>query len=190
MLPLAIAAGVGVGYLCGGAIRGLAGLHLRGEVFLLCLLAIQLVLPALRVQGLYARLAYAVWFGTFPLMVLACLLNHRVPGTAVAAVGLGLNAAVIGVNSGMPVSPAAVAAAAPGTVFALRTGDFVHVVMSAATRSPLLADVLPIPGPAGLRSVASVGDVLLLCGVVGVIVSSMLTKKRPAGHLPRHAART
>ena len=174
VMPLAIVLSLALGYLAGGDIRGLTNLRLRGEWVLVLLLVCQLSLPLLRLEGPYAQLAYAVWLASYPVMVLICVLNHRVTGMFLAASGLALNGIVIGLNRGMPVSPAAVEAVAAGARFTLQRGDFAHVVLDAATRLPLLADILPVPGPAGVRSVASVGDVLLICGVAGVVVSAML----------------
>lgn len=98
----------------------------------------------------------------------------------VAEAGLSLNTMVIGLNGGMPVSAAVVQAIEPGVQAAIPSGDFVHVPLTAATRLRALADVLPTAGPTGVRSVTSAGDVLLLSGVAGVVVSRMLRERSRA----------
>lgn len=179
VLPVALAVAMALAVASGGTLERLATVRLRGEVVLVSVLLLQFALPWLKLGGAAGRLAYAVWFATFPVMVLICLLNYRAPGMAIAGLGLALNAAVIGANGGMPVSAAVVASMSPGA-FAIQEGDFVHVAMSAATRLPILADVLPVPGPAGMRGVASAGDVLLVCGACGVVAASMVGRHAPA----------
>jgi hypothetical protein len=106
-----------------------------------------------------------------------CMANYRVPGIALAGVGLAMNAAVVLLNSGMPVLPEA-AAAAGGVMTALNATDFAHNVATAATRMLGLADVIPISGPVGIRGVASAGDVLLAGGVATAIAAAILQVPR------------
>lgn len=180
VMPLAIGLSLVLGLVAGGRIQGLSDLRLRGEAALVLVLLCQLSLPLLRLEGLWAELAYAAWFATFPVTVLICVLNYRVPGMLLAAAGLAMNCIVIGLNHGMPVSPGAAESLAAGVHLTLRRGDFAHVLLAGATRMPLLADILPVAGPAGVRSVASVGDVVLICGVAAAIVSGMLRRDRAA----------
>jgi hypothetical protein len=168
ILLLGLVIGAVLGLAVGGRLAGLAHLRLRGDYVLVAVLLMQGVLPALSASGASREALYWVWAATFPAMAAVCLLNLRVPGMAVAAVGLALNAAVVLLNHGMPVLLAAVVAAG-GSVEMLRNPDFAHNAVSAATRLPLLADVLAIPGPAGVRGVASAGDLLLTCGVAGAV---------------------
>jgi hypothetical protein len=146
----------------------------------------QAALPWLQVEGLWARLAFAVWLGTFPVMALICVVNHRVNGMLVAAAGLSLNFAVIALNMGMPVSPEAVAIAGEGARLVIKSGDFAHVVLDATTRLPIAADVLPVAGPAIVRGVASAGDLLLVCGAAGVVASAMMGRGKPTNAKTGH----
>ncbi|MCX8007369.1 MAG: DUF5317 domain-containing protein, partial [Coriobacteriia bacterium] len=43
--------------------------------------------------------------------------------------------------------------------------DLVHRPLTDDTVAPWLADVIPVPGPKGLRAVVSIGDLLLVAGV-------------------------
>jgi hypothetical protein len=180
ILLLGLVLGALLGIAAGGRIVGLGNIRLRGDYALAGLLVVQGALPALSVAGVSREVLFWAWAVTFPAMAVACLLNVRTPGMAVAGVGLLLNAAVVLLNHGMPVLPAAVVAAG-GSLEILRHPDFAHNAVSATTRLPFLADVLPIPGPAGVRGVASAGDLLLACGVGGTVawaVREMVARDR------------
>jgi hypothetical protein len=168
ILLLGLVLGALLGLAAGGRVSGLTQLHLRCDYVLVGLLIVQGVLPALSAAGIAREVLYWAWALTFPVMATVCLLNLKTPGMAVAGVGLLLNGAVVLLNHGMPVLPAAVLAAG-GSLEMLRDTDFAHNALSAATRLPFLADVLPIPGPAGVRGVASAGDLMLACGVGGTV---------------------
>jgi hypothetical protein len=151
----------------------LARVHLRGETGLLALLAIQFILPVIQLGGVAARLAYIGWLATFPCIIGIAWSNRRSPGMAVLGLGLLLNLVVIAANGGMPVFGAAAELARPGLAnLAVPTSDFVHVLGASGTRLAWLADVMPLPGPSWLRSVASPGDCLLLVGVVVFLASA------------------
>jgi hypothetical protein len=173
ILLLSLPLGVALGLAAGGRLDGLTQLRLRGELVLVAVLLLQGVLPLISAGGATRHVLYWVWALTFPVMAGVCIANYRVPGIALAGVGLAMNAAVILLNSGMPVLPEAVTAAG-GVMTALKTTDFAHNVATAATRMRGLADILPIPGPPGIRGVASAGDVLLACGVASAIAASLL----------------
>jgi hypothetical protein len=160
--------GAVLGLAAGGRLAGLAHLPLRGDYVLVIVLLMQGVLPVLSASGVSREVLYWVWTATFPVMAGVCLLNFKVPGMSVAALGVALNAVAVLLNNGMPVLPAAVIAAG-GAVEMLRSPDFAHNAVSAATKLPFLADVLAIPGPAGVRGVVSAGDLLLAGGVAGAV---------------------
>lgn len=174
ILLLSLPLGLALGIATGGSLRGLKQFRLRGELVLVALLLMQGLLPLVSVSGVGRQALYWAWALTFPIMAGVCLVNFRVPGMVLAGVGLALNAAVILLNSGMPVLPEAVAAAG-GALAVLKSTDFAHVLATAGTRLRVLADVLPIPGPPGIRGVASAGDVLLACGVACAISSACLS---------------
>jgi hypothetical protein len=168
ILLLGLVLGALLGLAAGGRMAGLAHLKIRGDYVLVGLLVMQGLLPALSLGGVARETLYWVWAVTFPAMAIVCLLNLKVPGMAVAGAGLLMNAAVVLLNHGMPVLPAAVVAAG-GTVEMLANPDFAHNAVTAATKLPFLADVLAIPGPAGVRGVVSAGDLLLAGGVAGAV---------------------
>mgnify|MGYP001791831359 CR=1 FL=1 len=150
-MALTLAVGLALSLACGGRLARLKTMSFRGETFLLLLLVPQMLLPALRLQGVSASAAHWLWLSTFPLLIGLCLMNASHRPLLLVAAGLALNGIVIALNGGMPVSPQAVAAVAGGARLLISTGDFAHVVMSSSTRLALLADVLPLPGPSVLR---------------------------------------
>jgi hypothetical protein len=180
MIVACIALGFALRVSSGYPLSDLAHLRLRGEPILLGLLVTQAALPAISLSGWAARIAFAAWLATFPLLVGVAWQNRRQAGMAVLAVGLALNFAVIAFNGGMPVFPEAVTAVSRSVSSgAIPAGDFVHVLGLATTRLPWLADVMPIPGPPWLRFVPSAGDLLLYTGVVAFLAGA-----RPAsGHV-------
>lgn len=171
ILLLSLPLGAALGLAAGGRLSGLKQLKLRGELILIALLVMQGLLPLVSAGGVARTVLYWVWALTFPLMTGVCIANVRVPGMALAGAGLALNAAVILLNSGMPVLPDAVAIAG-GSIAALKNMDFAHTVATGTTLLPALADALPIPGLPGMRGVASAGDVLLASGVASVLAAA------------------
>jgi hypothetical protein len=184
ILLLALPVGVALGLLAGGRIGGLAILRLRGETILVVSLVCQGLLPLLSTGGAARQLLFWAWAVTFLVSVAVCLLNLRTPGMGLVTTGLALNAAVVLLNGGMPVLSAAVTQAG-GSSLTIAATDFAHVFVSTATRARVLADVIPIPGPSGVRGVASVGDLLLACGVTVAVASAMAAaRSMPRVKLP------
>lgn len=98
----------------------------------------------------------------------AALVNYRLAGAAIVALGGCLNLIVVLVNHGMPVDPAAVA-----MVGAQMPRDSLHVALGASTLLAVLADVIPV---AIVRSVYSVGDVFIAFG--GFVVPFSILARR------------
>jgi hypothetical protein len=163
---LCLALGVLLRMSVGNGFEQLARVQLSGETPLLALLCVQALLPAIRLTGTAAMVAYWLWLATFPALITVAWRNRGHCGMLVIAVGLMLNLAVVAANGGMPVFEIAARAVGRAGLLVIPAGDFVHVVGSAASRLFWLADVLPLPGPGPLRLVASPGDLLLYSGVV------------------------
>lgn len=169
ILVVCLALGLMLRYLARNPIGQLGQVHLRGEAGLLVLLCLQALIPLARTTGGLAQVAYWVWLATFPVLIGVALYNRAAPGMAVVALGLSLNLLVIGANGGMPVMSASASAAGMQEALTIPAGDFVHVLGTAATRLPWLADAIPLAGPTWFRLVPSPGDVLLYSGVVAFI---------------------
>jgi hypothetical protein len=149
--------------LVSGAVIGLiAGLALRRDWRPLERLEIR-ALPFLFI-ALFARVLGLVvpGFG-LSLEVLAiatiglgALVNWRIAGMAIIALGSGLNLLVIVLNQGMPVGSDALLSA--GAEF---PRDPLHVAMVSSTILPALGDIIPL---SPLRGVYSVGDLVIALG--------------------------
>ncbi len=91
------------------------------------------------------------------------LANRHIPGMAVLALGGALNVAAISANGGvMPASPSALAAA--GIVH--HAGAYANSAAVSHAHLAWLGDVFAIPSSMPLPNVFSVGDVLILVGVL------------------------
>jgi hypothetical protein len=176
-----IALGVSLRLGTGRGLVSLAATQIQGETFLLGMLVVQAGLPLLRLSGTAGRIAFWVWVATFPCMLAIAWLNRRASGMTVLGAGLLMNLLVIAANGGMPVSGSAVAmistAARAGAIPAT---DFIHVLGTAGTRLPWLADVMPLSGPQGLRLVASPGDLLLYVGIVAFLGGAQTMQSGPS----------
>lgn len=169
ILAACIALGLLLRFGARGTIRDLGSVHLRGEMALVGFLLVQAILPALPLFGAVAHFAFYIWLATFPFLVLIAWWNRSQPGMLVVATGLLLNMLVIIPNAGMPVSPAAFAVAGASGALEIPARDFIHVMGSAASSMPWLADIIPLPGPSWLRAIPSPGDCLLYAGVVAFL---------------------
>jgi hypothetical protein len=161
LLSLTIA--VVASYARGGRLRHVADAPLRWSWLLFVGVAVQVLVDLGAARGF---LPDAGWSG-YLLLLLSQLLvlgwvvaNWHLPGMRLVTLGLGLNALVIAANGAMPVHPDAIAAlgiegatVAPGK----------HTLLDESTRLPWLADVWPVPP---LRSIISIGDVVLAAGLI------------------------
>lgn len=164
--------GVLVGYALGGRLRHLGDLSLRGVWLLLVGLGLQLALTGGVALGVDVGTWAAPTMGASLLAVAAFMLgNVRVPGMALIGAGVLLNAIVIIANGGMPVSPTALEAI--GSDATIDPGK--HRLLEPGDPFAILADIIPV---AALRSVLSIGDVVLAAGVGLTIVATM---RRPPG---------
>lgn len=161
------AAGVAVGYACGGRLAGFRTLRVRHLWLVWLAAAVQFAqysLGVLRVPLLIAVFAIVfVWLGVnLPGRPAAI----RVAG-AVIVLGAGLNGLAIGLNGRMPYAPSAAESAG------LHRTDAVtpkNVPAGPGTRLAPLGDVIPIRP---LHTVASAGDILITGGAAALIVLAM-----------------
>ncbi len=154
---------VGVAYLRGGRLHRLADAPLRWSWLLLGGVGMQVLVDVAAARGVFADASTAGWLllVTSQLLVVGWILaNAHLPGTVLIGIGLLLNAVVIAANGAMPVSPEAMAAIGLEPTVT-PTGK--HTLLTDETRLPWLADILPLPP---LRSVISVGDIVLAAGLL------------------------
>jgi len=112
------------------------------------------------------RLAVTLILISYLPLLLFVWLNRESSGIWIAGIGILMNFTVIVINGGMPVLAEAASVAGGGDVELVLGAK--HVVMTAETRLPFLADVIPMP-----RSVLSLGDVFLAIGI-GVFLEDQM----------------
>ncbi len=179
----AIVAGVLIGLIMGGSLRQLAEIKLRWWPLALLGLALQLApIPSMEGQ-LDHSLAVGLLIASYLVLLVFVVVNIRLPGFWLIAVGFALNALVISVNGGMPVSrPALQRAYGPKYGAILRdlqlNGGAKHHMSRPDDVLLPLTDVIPLGAPVNL--VLSLGDVFFFLGVTWVIAAA--TKGPPGRH--------
>jgi hypothetical protein len=166
-----LAGAVLLGWLTGGSLRRLGELSLRGRFLVATAVAAQVAGALLAgpvgtpgyLAGLVVSAACAAAF---------CGLNLRRAGIPVAALGLALNAIVVGVNGAMPVSRDAAARAGVAAGPIAVGADPRHEIADPQTSLRPLGDVVPVPWPAK-PEVISPGDGLLAAGLALFVFSGM-----------------
>jgi MFS family permease len=173
-----VAIGLLAGLLAGGRLGRLAEIRLRwaGLIFLAVIvrfgteLALNLGLPAAE------ALRVPLFAGAFVILALGLVANRRLPGMALALVGVVLNGVVIVVNGGfMPVWEPSLLAAG------LTPADLTpfHVLLPAELDAEFLlalgplADIIPIPVPF-VANVASLGDVFIAFGLASFLFATVV----------------
>lgn len=152
-----------VSYLRGGRLRRIADARLQVPWLLFAGLALQIgvdVAAGRGVLGDASATGLALLIASQVLVVAWLIINRQLPGVGLVAIGLALNATVIAANGAMPVDPDAMRALGLG---ALEVPPGKHTLLTDATRLPWLADIFPLPP---LRSIISVGDVVLAAGLI------------------------
>ena len=165
-----LAVGVVLGWLAGGSVSRLGDLPLRSR---------RLVVAALLTQLAGALLGgplYPVGLLVSAGLVMAFLTrNRRLAGAPLVALGLLLNALVVGGNGAMPVS--VTAAARAGVPLTGLVDGPRHELADPRTRLSWLGDVVPVPLPVRAE-VVSPGDVLVAAGLAQLVVAGMLRRRR------------
>lgn len=170
-----LAVAIVLSVLRGGRLRNVAHAEITAGWLLFVGVAIQFGVDAAAGRGFLPDAGLSGWslLLVSQLLVIAFLLaNRRLPGVWLVAAGLALNALVMAANRAMPVDPAAIAALGldgatvpPGK----------HTLLTADTHLPWLADIIPVPW---LRSILSVGDLVLAVGLVPMTHALMTAPPR------------
>jgi hypothetical protein len=165
----------GIALLRRGSLERLAYTKFRWPWLLWSGLALQVVAQVWSPSWLTEAGELVVLLGTYSLVAGFLGLNFRLPGIALAALGLVLNVVVIGANGAMPVD--ADAADSAGIERSLDEAGLKHERMTTHTTLPWLGDVLPMRV---LEEVLSLGDILLALGLAYLIHARMM--QRPGRH--------
>ncbi len=165
MVSVVLALALGV--VRGGTMRRLGLVPLRWWPVVLVAVTAQLA------GALIGGASYVVGLAVSAVLAVAFLLvNRRLPGVPLLALGLLLNAAVVTANGAMPVSLYAAARAGLSTGPIGDGADPRHVLADADTRLRGLDDVVPVPWPVR-PEVLSPGDVLVAAGLAQLVVAGM-----------------
>lgn len=168
LVVLTVAGALIAGRLRGGRLRNLADAPIQASIFVAVAALAQFL------HALAPSLTVAVSLTLLSESALLTFLwrNRLLAGTLLAAVGSAMNTAVIVANGAMPVSRDALLAIGrhPAEVTPGR-----HRLMTDADTLPALADIIGLPL---LRTVVSVGDVVLAAGLALLVMDLM--RARPA----------
>lgn len=146
----------------------------QGVPLLVAAFAVQVAEP---VAGRFVAYSYPLALAvSATLMVQFAGRNIRIPGVALACLGVLLNALVVVANGAMPVSEHAASRAGIDVEALALDVDPRHEPLDGNTRLGLLADVVPTPIP-GHREVDSAGDIAL-AGGVGLLVFTTMCRRR------------
>jgi len=185
---LALTIGAIGGIATGGSISGLAATRVKAWPLLVAAVAGEACLGAI---PLWSRAAVAV--AACVAVASWCAANRRpawpnASGHAVLGLGVALNATVMALNAGMPVSRSALASAGLSRTMDPARGDlYKHVAMSSHTRLAVLGDTMPVHF---LRTVISPGDVLMLAGIAAIVWCATKQPGTRAVRLVELASRT
>jgi Family of unknown function (DUF5317) len=169
-LALPVLAALVVGVALGGRLGNLARLRLRASWLFFAAIALQVVafpfafLPWTTDQ----TVASVLWLASYTLLIAAAVLNRRIAGVPVVALGMGLNVLAVVANGGtMPVLPGAMR---------LAGGSHTTLHNSTATADPQLSwlvDRWAAPEWIPFANVFSVGDVVIATGAVVIVLAGM-----------------
>jgi uncharacterized protein DUF5317 len=159
-----------VGLAAGGDIRRLPFIHLRA--WWLAVVGLALQLAPISGEGGYEALLVSL-----ALLLVFAWINLRAPGFLLITAGFLLNALVISLNHGMPVTEYALAHSGQlGTLAELRAGETIkHRLADDGTLLLPVGDVIGIGGP--IDQAVSIGDVCIYLGVGWFVVGAM--RRRP-----------
>jgi hypothetical protein len=163
LVALALACVVSVP-LTGGRLARLADLELRWAWAALGALALQIAIT-MAAGSVAAGTLAVLHVASYGLAAAFIVANRRVAGLRVLALGAALNSLVIAANGGvMPASARAMQLAGLPV-----SGHFANSAPVARPRLLALGDVIPVPGPWPLGNVMSVGDLVILVGLLVIL---------------------
>lgn len=166
-----------------GRLSALAELELRRPWLVLAAIAIQVVIVSV-LPGSVGALGEPLHLLSYLLLGAFAWSNRRVAGVAIVALGGFLNFVVIVANGGvMPADPDALAAAGRSVT----EGEFSNSAHVADAKLAFLGDVIPTPGFLPVSNVYSVGDLLIVLGVLVLLHVACGSRLVPRRRAPRPA---
>jgi Family of unknown function (DUF5317) len=180
VLALAVVAGVVLGRLLGGRVSALAAMPIRAAWLFYVAIGLQVVgypsgvLP----WSIGDSLATGLWMASYAVLIVAALVNVRLLGAGVVALGMLSNLAAVLANGGhMPARASALRAAG-----VLYRGVHNNSAVASHPSLPWLIDRWPVPAWIPMGNVYSVGDVLIAVGAIVLVCAGMrvrLPRRRP-----------
>ncbi|MFB6286788.1 MAG: DUF5317 domain-containing protein [Candidatus Bipolaricaulia bacterium] len=193
LLLWAVPIGLLIGYLRGGRLASLGQIQFRATWLVFLALVLQvLIFPLPGLDGpILASGTSTIHLASYAVLVLFALANWREWGIVVMGGGMALNAIVIALNGGfMPTTPAKLrqaglesSAKALEACVTVHQGRCTHansVRMDGETTLGWLGDVFATPEWIPLANVFSVGDAVLMIGLVAYLQAKMVAGKRPS----------
>ncbi|MEA2460828.1 MAG: hypothetical protein QOH90_1005 [Actinomycetota bacterium] len=182
LLVAIIAAGIAVAR--GGSLDNLARTRFRWTQVLFAALLLQILFEIWTPASFGPGLRLAVTLVSIAGVLIFLVLNRSIPGALLASIGLALNVLVITVNGAMPVSLHAADIA--GISFSSFDNlGIKHEILTASTRLPWLADILPVPHT---QKIFSFGDVVLAAGLALLAYNCAMRAPREESAIPRAAS--
>jgi len=177
---IAILIGLAIGFLRGGRLSHLTQLRLRWLWLVLVALVIQLLIfPLFSESPLLPYATAPLHLLSYAVLIVWLSMNLRVLAMIALLLGATSNLVAIAANGGhIPASITALRQAGfENTVDRLLQGDAVANVirMSSLTRLNALGDWLYLPGWIPFATAFSIGDVLIMVGLVWLIARGMVT---------------
>jgi hypothetical protein len=166
--------------LAGGRIGRLADLRLRLPGLALAGIALQFLIVTVAPGAALAGLHVPLHLLSYALLIAFGWVNRRVTGLPVVLAGGALNTLAILANGGVrPVDPALAPEQAEG--------EFINAAADADARLAFLGDVFATPDWLPLQNVFSVGDVIIVLGLLVVfhaachVQNAASSRARPTG---------
>jgi hypothetical protein len=169
--------------LAGGQLTRLTGLQVQAIWAVLLCAAIQVLITSV-VRGGDRSLHVVLHMGSYALVGWFLLANRKLIGMPLVALGVALNVVAISANGGvMPAAATALRIAGIDT-----SGGFANSDAVAHPHLLPLGDVIPIPGPWPIGNVMSIGDLLIVAGVLILLHVTCRSRLTRAGRGPGHLA--
>jgi len=169
-LAFPVLVAVGLGIALGGSVGRLPELPLRAPWLFLSAVALQVVAFPVGILPwrIHEAAASVLWVASYGLLVAAAMLNRRLTGVPIVALGMVLNLAAILANRGtMPVRVEGMHDA--GRVAATKANS----TALADPALPWLVDRWAAPHWIPLANVFSVGDVVIAVGAAVIVLAGM-----------------
>lgn len=184
MLALfSIAVAVLLGLAAGGGMSSMVRWSYPGTPTFIGLFVLQAVARGRGIpQFLGPQYALSIWALVVVILVLM-LLSVRELGVQIVAAGIASNLLVVLANGAMPIAFEAMRVLGAGDR-ALGQGEGFYTCMLDGALFQFLGDSIPVPNPFGGGFLVSVGDLLLVVGVVVFVVRVMTEPYPGAGPRP------